>query len=95
MFSDYKQAPHTVRTPNSIIMSRGGSVTINGQGVNLDVVIKKVSSDFVYKEKEVKSFETLFNVQNKIFIVIIILTLIAFTGFLIVGKRLYKRKYYK
>ncbi|MGG0811070.1 hypothetical protein ABE142_00150 [Paenibacillus alvei] len=94
-FSDYKQAPHTVRTPNSIIMSRGGSVTINGQGVNLDVVIKKVSSDFVYKEKEVKSFETLFNVQNKIFIVIIILTLIAFTGFLIVGKRLYKRKYYK
>ncbi|EPY05937.1 hypothetical protein PAALTS15_17811 [Paenibacillus alvei TS-15] len=94
-FSDYKHASHTVRTPNSIIMSRSGSVTINGQGVNLDVVIKKVSSDYVYKEKEVKSFETLFNVQNKIFIVIIVLTLIAFTGFLIVGKRLYKRKYYK
>ncbi|WP_028543730.1 DUF2334 domain-containing protein [Paenibacillus taiwanensis] len=94
-FSDYKYESHEVKTPRNHIVSYKGAIAINGQRVDLGSAIKDISSDYTYKEEQQKSFEKLFNVQNKIFIIIIIITLMVFGGFFIVGYRLYKRKYYK
>ncbi|MCG7408254.1 hypothetical protein MH117_12550 [Paenibacillus sp. ACRRX] len=94
-FADYKYESHAVRTPRNEIISYKGTIAINGQSVDLGSAIKDISSDYTYKEEQQKSFEKLFNVQNKVFIIIIIVTLMVFGGFFIVGYRLYKRKYYK
>lgn len=94
-FEDYKNGSHTVKTEKYELQSQQGSLLRNGERVGLQADREETSSDYVYKEQEEKSFETWFSVQNKIFIVIIFITLIVFSGFLIVGYRMYKRKYYK
>ncbi|UHA73539.1 DUF2334 domain-containing protein [Paenibacillus sp. 481] len=94
-FADYKQEAHTVSTPKSTVSSRNGLLFINDSRVNVNDGLKQISSDYAYKEETTKSFERLFNVQNKIFIVIILITMVAFGGFFIIGHRLYKRKYMK
>lgn len=94
-FADYKYEEHTVHTTKNMISSRNGTLVINGQPIILNEKMKGISKEYAYTPEEQKSFEKLFNVQNKIFIVVILFTLIAFGIFFIVGYRLYKRKYYK
>lgn len=94
-FADYKYANHEVRTQANTISSRNGNLLINGQHVDLNNAVKSISSDYTYRQEKEKSFTGLFNVQNKIFIIVILVTLLAFGIFLIIGHRLYKRKYFK
>ncbi|MDT2242774.1 hypothetical protein P7H22_23985 [Paenibacillus larvae] len=94
-FADYKYGYHEVRTQANTISSRNGSLLINGHNVDLNNSVKSISSDYTYRQEEQKSFTALFNVQNKIFITFILMTLIAFGIFIIIGHRLYKRKYFK
>lgn len=94
-FADYKYGYHEVRTKANTISSRNGSLLINGHNVDLNNSVKSISSDYTYRQEEQKSFTALFNVQNKIFITFILMTLIAFGIFIIIGHRLYKRKYFK
>ncbi|KQO18258.1 hypothetical protein [Paenibacillus sp. Leaf72] len=94
-FTDYKQQGHEVRTEAHVILSQGGHMTINGQAVTLNDALRQVSSDFEYADKGTVSFTTLFNVQNKIFIVIIIVSLFIFGFLFMIGYRLYRRKYFK
>ncbi|WP_338554400.1 hypothetical protein [Paenibacillus sp. KS-LC4] len=95
IFADYKQSKHEVRTETNVILSEGGQMTINGQAVALNNALKQVSSEYEYADKGTVSFTTLFNVQNKIFIVIIIVSLFIFGFLFMIGYRLYRRKYYK
>ncbi len=95
-FADYKNEPHQVQTEASIrSASRDGQLLIKGQNVDLNDVRKDISSEHSYVQQEEKSFSKLFNVQNTIFIIIIVLTLVIFGFLFIIGYRLYKRKYYK
>ncbi|SFF00371.1 Uncharacterized protein YdaL [Paenibacillus algorifonticola] len=94
-FTDYKQNDHEVRTEAHVILSQGGHLTINGQALALNDAVRQVSSDYEYADKGTVSFSTLFNVQNKIFIIIIIVSLLIFGFLFMIGYRLYRRKYFK
>lgn len=95
IFVDYKNTAHVVRTQSNTVVSQNGTLLINGHSVNLDPALQSVSSDFMYKPADKVSFTRLFNMQNKVLLVIIAIINIAFIGFLIIGFRLYRRKYLK
>lgn len=92
-FADFKNEPHTVRTETNEMTSRSGHLQINGQAIFLNNNIVEIDSDHAYVQEVKKSFTTLFSVQNNIFIVLILTTLLIFIVFLIIGYRLYKRKF--
>lgn len=94
-FADYKQAAHTVVMDTNTISSADGVIRVNGNTLNIDYVPETVSSDYQYKEEQVKSFTKLFSVQSKFFIVVIAAALLFFGGLLTIGYRLYRRKYLK
>ncbi|GAB6991097.1 DUF2334 domain-containing protein [Paenibacillus pini] len=94
-FADYKYEQHNVATQKNKISSDGGFLHINGQVVALNDAKKSVDSNYTYKQVEKKSFEKWFHVQDRIFIVIILFTIVAFGVLFISGYRLYKRKYFK
>ncbi|MFF2886832.1 hypothetical protein [Paenibacillus sp. NPDC057967] len=92
-FGDYKNISHAVHTEKHDISSRGGILYFNGQAVTLNAADRLISSEYEYIAKGEKSFEKLFTMQNKILIVLILLSLFIFGCFLIIGYRMYKRKY--
>ncbi|SDC17437.1 Uncharacterized protein YdaL [Paenibacillus sp. UNCCL117] len=92
-FADYKTDAHTVRTAANEIRSRGGLLQVNGRTLALGSAAASIEEQHTYIQEGPKSFASLFTVQNNIFIVLIALTLLIFGGFLILGYRLYKRKY--
>lgn len=94
-FADYKQGEHQVVTAAHTITSSHGTVTINGQALNIDFIPAEVSTDYQYAQEQVKSFTRLFSVQNQFFIVAIIVSLVFFGGLLVIGYRMYRRKYMK
>ncbi|MVP00611.1 hypothetical protein [Paenibacillus lutrae] len=94
-FADYKSGEHQVTTDEFKIASRNGVITINGNRLNLNYTPQSVSDKYEYEKRAEQSLTDAFNIQNKIFIALIIVSLIIFGGFLIAGYRLYKRKYLK
>ncbi|WP_239630325.1 DUF2334 domain-containing protein [Paenibacillus sp. H1-7] len=92
-YADYKMAAHTVRTGANEAVSRQGQLQINGQTPVLNKAVKAVDSQHVYIQEGPKAFAAVFTLQNNIFIALILLTLLIFAGFLIIGHRLYRRKY--
>lgn len=94
-FEDYKNGAHRVRTETNELRSERGSLVLNGVSLGTQASHVETSSDYVYKQHEEKSFEAWFTVQNKFFIIVIFITLFVFSGFLIIGYRMYKRKFYK
>ncbi|HEY4391134.1 MAG TPA: hypothetical protein VGN02_07270 [Paenibacillus sp.] len=94
-FDDYKNEAHLVTTEANQLGSERGSLVLNGTNIGIQASHVETSSDYEYKQQEQKSFETWFSVQNRIFIIIIFITLFVFSGFLIIGYRMYKRKFYK
>jgi len=93
-FDDYKSEPHQVQTGTNVIASLNGNLRINGSLVDLNDAVINISSEFTYTMETQKSFTKLFNVQNTIFSIIILLTLLVFGFLFIIGQRIYKRKYY-
>lgn len=94
VFDDYKATSHHVKTANSQTRSDQGLLYIHDQQVDMSDTFKEISQAYEYREKEKKSFVALFNVQNQIFIVLILVSLLLFTILFIVGRALYKRKYF-
>lgn len=94
-FADFKQGAHQVVTDSNTIISSRGTISINGQQLNLDYTPETVNSDYQYAEEQKKSFTKLFNIQNQFFIIVIIISLLLFGGLLIIGYRLYRKKYLK
>ncbi|MBT2290180.1 hypothetical protein J7E73_13710 [Paenibacillus albidus] len=95
-FADYKQEEHRVVTDTNKVVSSRGNITLNGQHLNVDYSARnQVSDDYQYTEEQQKSFTKLFNVQNQFFIVVIIICLLFFGGLLIIGYRMYRKKYLK
>ncbi|MNC81698.1 hypothetical protein D3C87_2106470 [compost metagenome] len=68
---------------------------MNGAPLNVGYAPETVSSDYQYKEEQVRSFTKLFSVQSKFFIIVIIVALLLFGGLMAVGYRLYRKKYLK
>jgi len=95
IFEDYKKCSHKVTTELNELSSERGSLVLNGVSLGIQASHVETSSQYEYKQQEQKSFETWFTVQNKFFIIVIFITLFVFSGFLIIGYRMYKRKYYK
>lgn len=91
--ADYKNGVHTVRTETNELTSHRGHLQINGHAIVLNNNIVEIDSDHAYVQEVKKSFTTLFSVQNNIFIVLILMTLFVFMVFLIIGYRMYKRKF--
>lgn len=94
-FGDYKNSTHTVRTTANTIASHNGILSINHKAVDLNDVPQDVKTDYEYIEEQEQSFETLFGIQNKIFVVLIMISLLVFGMLFIIGYQLYKRKYFK
>lgn len=94
-FADYKQEEHQVVTDQNTISSLDGMISINGQPLSLDYTPETVDSDYRYTEEQQKSFTRLFNIQNQFFIVVIMISLLLFGGLLMIGYRLYRRKFLK
>lgn len=94
VFSDYKLEKHEVKSSKHI-MTSGNGLLLNGKQLNFNDAVLMVDSDYQYVDEGVVSFSKLFSIQNKIFIVIIILALIFFGVLFMAGYRLYKRKYLK
>ncbi|OKP76619.1 hypothetical protein A3844_30595 [Paenibacillus helianthi] len=94
-FADYKQGAHKTVTEENTVVSADGVVSVNGVPLNVDYVPEAVSSDYQYKEEQIRSFTKLFSVQNKFFIVVIIAALLLFGGLMTIGYRLYRKKYLK
>ncbi len=92
-FADYKNGEHIVRTEKNVLSSHRGHLQINGEPIALNNKVAEIDSDHIYVQEVKKSFTTLFSVQNNIFIVLILGTLLVFMVFLIIGYRLYKRKF--
>lgn len=92
-FADYKNGEHSVRTEKNELTSHSGHLQINGQPIALNNKLAEIDSDHTYVQEVKKSFTTLFSVQNNIFIVLILATLLIFMVFLIIGYRMYKRKF--
>ncbi|WP_159881438.1 hypothetical protein [Paenibacillus puerhi] len=92
-FSDYKSMVHVVRTDKHEIRSAAGLLQINGRTLVLNKDFAQIESDHTYIEEGERSFDALFTIQNNIFIVLITTTLLIFGIFLVIGYRLYKRKY--
>jgi len=93
LFADYKTFPHTVTTDATNITAHQGLLTINEQMLKLKDTyeeIEPVSTDLVQTEASLQGF---FSIQNKIFIVIIIFVLIFFSILLVIGYRMYRKKY--
>ncbi|WMT41669.1 hypothetical protein RE628_03975 [Paenibacillus sp. D2_2] len=94
-FEDYKKGAHQVTTELNKLSSERGSLVLNGVSLGIQASHVETNSQYEYQQQEKKSFETWFTVQNKFFIIVIFITLFVFSGFLIIGYRMYKRKYYK
>ncbi|WP_419885423.1 hypothetical protein [Paenibacillus sp. B-A-8] len=94
-FADYKQERHQVVTDVNTITSSEGTISINGQPLSLNYTPETVDSDYRYTEEQKKSFTTLFNIQNQFFIVAIMISLLLFGGLMIIGYRMYRKKYLK
>lgn len=94
-FEDYKNEVHNVTTGTNKLGSDRRSLVLNGVSMGIQASHVDTSSKYMYKQQGKKSFEIWFSVQNQIFIIIIFITLFVFGGFLIVGYRMYKRKFYK
>ncbi|MCD1257308.1 hypothetical protein B5M42_000465 [Paenibacillus athensensis] len=92
-FADYKNSEHTVRTAHNETGSRSGHLQINGTAIMMNNNIQEIQSEHTYVQENEKSFKKLFSVQNNIFIVLILVTLLLFAAFLIIGYRLYRQKY--
>lgn len=95
-FADFKSGVHSLSSSSHKAESSQGALLLDGKPVDLQ--------DHSNGEEEVlqvkapvqkESFHTLFSVQNRVLIVLIVTTLMLFAVFLTVGYRLYKRKYYK
>lgn len=93
LFRDYKLAAHSVMTEQSAISSEQGVLSINGHALPLQDLYKEISSEHIYVDEKEASFKQLFTIQNKIFIVLIIVVLIVFAILLWIGYRLYRKKY--
>lgn len=94
-FADYKQVFHQVVTDTYTVSSAEGVISINGQALSLDYVPEVVDSSYQYTEEQEKSFTRLFHIQNQFFIVVIIISLLLFGGLMMIGYRLYRKKFLK
>lgn len=93
-FADFKTAPHVVRTAANLAETNGGRLWLNDLEVDLSGAREQIGADFAYAPQAGhRSFEALFTVQNNIFIVLILSSLVLFAFFIVLGYRLYKRKY--
>lgn len=94
-FADYRDYAHQVRTDTTLALSQGGSLMLNGSPLNPDAVIGQIGGNFAGGPEQTQSFTRLLSAQNKIFILLIVFANVAFIGFLMIGSRLYRRKYLK
>ncbi|WNR42323.1 DUF2334 domain-containing protein [Paenibacillus roseipurpureus] len=92
-FADYKNTSHTVRTEANEITSKNGHLLINGDPVQLNAAMLDMDSEHAYVPKQKASLSSLFVVQSHILIALIGTALFIFIIFLIIGHRMYKRKY--
>ncbi|WP_214628283.1 hypothetical protein [Paenibacillus agaridevorans] len=94
-FADYKGGTHETLTSNHRMASKGGILSIDGEQVVFSRSEEVVNPDYDYRDEAPRSFERLFTVQNYIYLAIIGLSLVLFGVVLLVGYRIYKRKFMK
>ncbi|WP_150269988.1 hypothetical protein [Paenibacillus tepidiphilus] len=94
-FADFRQGIHRVETENNTISSSGGVITLNGAALNVGYSPQAIDGNYQYQEDQKVSFARLFSVQSTFFIVVIIAALLLFGGLLLIGRRLYLKKYLK
>ncbi|MFP4976450.1 hypothetical protein ACE6ED_13685 [Paenibacillus sp. CN-4] len=94
-YADYKQSAHEVRAGGRTAGSSAGLLYLDGEPQNPGYVSKVPDTDFAYEAEVQKSFAHLFKAQNQFFIIVIAVSLVVFGGLMIIGYRLYRKKYLK
>lgn len=94
-YADYKQSTHEVRAGGRTAGSSAGLLYLDGEPQNPGYVSKVPDTDFAYEAEVQKSFAHLFKAQNQFFIIVIAVSLVVFGGLMIIGYRLYRKKYLK
>lgn len=95
LFGDYKQIEHVVQSERNKVWTRNGNVYVNGVAISLNPGEMEISSAYEYIVQEEKSFERLFTFQNKVLVGLSLFSLTIFGCFLLIGHRIYKKKYEK
>ncbi|MBH5317530.1 DUF2334 domain-containing protein [Paenibacillus sp. GSMTC-2017] len=95
LFDDFKYSPHRTYTDTNVMESKDGLLLVNNKEIILANSVSDVVTDYQYREQKKQSFNRLFAVQNKIYLIIISFSLFLFGGLFVFGYRLYKRKYLK
>ncbi|WP_127495867.1 hypothetical protein [Paenibacillus glycanilyticus] len=95
-FADFKSETHSLSSSAHKAESRSGALLLDGKPADLqDQAEPEEQAPVVSQPEQKVTFHALFSVQNRILIVLIITTLMLFAVFLLIGYRLYKKKYYK
>ncbi|ACS99256.1 hypothetical protein [Paenibacillus sp. JDR-2] len=95
-FADFKSETHSLSSSAHKAESRSGALLLDGKPADLQDQAEPEEQAAVVAQPEQKvTFHALFSVQSRILIVLIITTLMLFAVFLLIGYRLYKKKYYK
>ncbi|WP_336789929.1 hypothetical protein [Paenibacillus sp. MMO-177] len=95
-FADFKSETHSLSSSAHKAESRSGALLLDGRPADLQERAEpEVQAPVVTQPEQKVTFHALFSVQSRILIVLIITTLMLFAVFLLIGYRLYKRKYYK
>ncbi|NIK69390.1 hypothetical protein [Paenibacillus sp. BK720] len=95
-FADFKSETHSLSSSAHKAESRSGALLLDGKPADLQEQAEPEEQAAVVTRPEQKvTFHGLFSVQSRILIVLIVTTLMLFAVFLLIGYRLYKKKYYK
>ncbi|MNC15370.1 hypothetical protein D3C75_631840 [compost metagenome] len=97
VFADYRDESHTTRTENHTASALAGRVTIDGSPLvaESDENADGEDENYSYVEREQASFTGFFRAQNQFFLTVVAGSLVVFSLFILVGRRLYRRKFLK
>lgn len=95
LFRGINLRAHKVVTGSNRIEVENAILTLNGERKYPETMAKAVTENHAKKVKDTGSLTSFFNLQDKIFIVIISVTLFVLSIFFVIGYGLYKGKYRK
>ncbi|GLX70385.1 hypothetical protein [Paenibacillus glycanilyticus] len=93
-FADFKSGSHNLASSLHKAESLHGALLLDGQPADLQEQAVSAEDAVPVPPAQAEGIDRLFSVQSRVLIVIIVTTLMLFAVFLVIGYRMYKRKYY-
>lgn len=99
-FADYRQTKHQVTTASHIIESAYGGISVDHKPLYISRTVPVASPSgspdgYQYEPEHQESFTAFYSWQNRLFTIIVMSSLVVLGGLLAIGRRMYRRKYFK